>query len=110
MADKKGKSVAVKRTLTKKEQEEMKKKEQEKAAEVFEEFVASFDTNEKTGVKTFVRGGIVNATKEEEAAEVKKSKLYRPASKFTSPPQNASPVQPAEVKKTVSDLLSSVVR
>ncbi|XP_026105261.1 U2 snRNP-associated SURP motif-containing protein-like [Carassius auratus] len=101
MADKKGKSVAVKRTLTKKEQEEMKKKEQEKAAEVFEEFVASFDTNEKTGVKTFVRGGIVNATKEEEAAEVKKSKLYRPASKFTSPPQNASPVQPAEVKKTV---------
>lgn len=47
---------------------------------------------------------------EEEAAEVKKSKLYRPASKFTSPPQNASPVQPAEVKKTVSDLLSSVVR
>lgn len=47
---------------------------------------------------------------EEEAAEVKKSKLYRPASKFNSPPQNTSPVQPAEVKKTVSDLLSSVVR
>ncbi len=42
---------------------------------------------------------------EEEAAEVKKSKLYRPASKFSSPPQNTSPVQPAEVKKTVSDLL-----
>ncbi|RXN23455.1 U2 snRNP-associated SURP motif-containing -like protein [Labeo rohita] len=100
MADKKGKSVGVKRTLTKREQEEIKKKEEEKAAEVFEEFIASFDTNEKSGVKTFVRGGIVNATKEEEAAEVKKSKLYRPASKFTSPPQNASPVQPAEVKKT----------
>uniref|UniRef100_A0A8C1X2H6 Zgc:163098 n=1 Tax=Cyprinus carpio TaxID=7962 RepID=A0A8C1X2H6_CYPCA len=100
MADKKGKSVGVKRTLTKREQEEMKKKEEEKAAEVFEEFIASFDTNEKSGVKTFVRGGIVNATKEEEAAEVKKSKLYRPASKFTSPPQNASPVQPADVKKT----------
>ncbi|KAK9974604.1 hypothetical protein ABG768_022684 [Culter alburnus] len=99
MADKKGKSVGVKRTLTKREQEEMKKKEEEKAAEVFEEFLASFDTNDKSGVKTFVRGGIVNATKEEEAAEVKKSKLYRPASKFNSPPQNASPVQATEVKK-----------
>lgn len=47
---------------------------------------------------------------EEEAAEVKKSKLYRPASKFTSPPENTSPVQTADVKKTVSDLPSSVVR
>uniref|UniRef100_A0A8B9H4X8 Zgc:163098 n=1 Tax=Astyanax mexicanus TaxID=7994 RepID=A0A8B9H4X8_ASTMX len=63
MADKKGKSTGVKRVLTKKEQEELKKKEEEKAAEVFEEFLASFDSNEKSGVKTFVRGGIVNATK-----------------------------------------------
>uniref|UniRef100_A0A8C4CS87 U2 snRNP-associated SURP motif-containing protein n=1 Tax=Denticeps clupeoides TaxID=299321 RepID=A0A8C4CS87_9TELE len=63
MADKKGKSVPVKKILTKKEQEEIKKKEEEKAAEVFEEFLASFDSSEKTGVKTFVRGGIVNATK-----------------------------------------------
>lgn len=47
---------------------------------------------------------------EEEAAEVKKSKLYRPASKFNSPPQNASPVQPSEVKKAVSELLSTVIR
>jgi len=47
---------------------------------------------------------------EEEAAEVKKSKLYRPASKFNSPPQNASPVQPTEVKKAVSELLSTVIR
>lgn len=37
--------------------------EEKKAAEVFEEFVASFETSEKSGVKTFVRGGIVNATK-----------------------------------------------
>ncbi|KAI4871404.1 hypothetical protein NFI96_007445, partial [Prochilodus magdalenae] len=102
MADKKGKSTAVKRVLTKKEQEEIKKKEEEKAAEVFEEFLASFDGSEKSGVKTFVRGGIVNATKDEEAAEVKKSKLYRPASKFTPVPQNASPVQSAELKKTVA--------
>uniref|UniRef100_A0A9J7WY09 Zgc:163098 n=2 Tax=Cyprinus carpio carpio TaxID=630221 RepID=A0A9J7WY09_CYPCA len=72
MADKKGKSVGVKKTLTKREQEEMKKKEEEKAAEVFEEFIASFDTNDKTGVKTFVRGGIVNATKGKLLLEEKK--------------------------------------
>uniref|UniRef100_A0A674BFA6 Zgc:163098 n=1 Tax=Salmo trutta TaxID=8032 RepID=A0A674BFA6_SALTR len=69
MADKngkKGKPVGVKRTLTKREQEDLKKKEQEKAADVFEEFLASFDSNDKSGVKTFVRGGIVNATKGEQ--------------------------------------------
>uniref|UniRef100_A0A674BF66 Zgc:163098 n=1 Tax=Salmo trutta TaxID=8032 RepID=A0A674BF66_SALTR len=62
----KGKPVGVKRTLTKREQEDLKKKEQEKAADVFEEFLASFDSNDKSGVKTFVRGGIVNATKGEQ--------------------------------------------
>ncbi|KAM6969749.1 U2 snRNP-associated SURP motif-containing protein [Aplochiton taeniatus] len=102
MADKKGKPVSVKRTLTKKEQEELKKKEQEKAAEVFEEFLASFDSNDKSGVKTFVRGGIVNATKEEEAAEVKKNKLYRPATKFTPVSQNASPVQSSDRKSSIN--------
>ncbi|XP_066514904.1 U2 snRNP-associated SURP motif-containing protein isoform X2 [Hoplias malabaricus] len=101
MADKKGKSTGVKRVLTKKEQEEIKKKEEEKAAEVFEEFLASFDGSEKSGVKTFVRGGIVNATKEEESAEIKKNKLYRPSSKFTPVPQNVSPSHHAEHKKTV---------
>ncbi|XP_061091992.1 U2 snRNP-associated SURP motif-containing protein isoform X1 [Conger conger] len=98
MADKKGKHIGTKRTLTKKEQEELKKKEEEKAAEVFEEFLASFDGNEKSGVKTFVRGGIVNATKEEEAAEVKKSKVYRPATKFSAPPQNAISTPTSERK------------
>ncbi|TRY57372.1 hypothetical protein DNTS_024955 [Danionella cerebrum] len=99
MADKKGKSVPVKKTLSKKEQEQIKKKEEEKAAEAYEEFLAAFDTNEKSQGKTFVRGGIVNATKEEEAAEVKKNKLYRPSSKFSTPPQNSSPVQNVEVRK-----------
>ncbi|XP_057208774.1 U2 snRNP-associated SURP motif-containing protein isoform X1 [Triplophysa rosa] len=102
MADKKGKSVGVKRTLTKREQEEIKKKEEEKAAEVFEEFLASFDSNDKSNVKTFVRGGIVNATKEEEAAEVKKSKLYRPVTKFTPPSPNASPAPSADIRKTAA--------
>uniref|UniRef100_A0A3P8YR95 U2 snRNP-associated SURP domain containing n=1 Tax=Esox lucius TaxID=8010 RepID=A0A3P8YR95_ESOLU len=103
MADKngkKGKPASVKRTLTKREQEDLKKKEEEKAAEVFEEFLASFDSSDKSGVKTFVRGGIVNATKEEEAAEVKKSKIYRPITKFTSVPQNVSPAHSVVKKKT----------
>ncbi|XP_041807715.1 U2 snRNP-associated SURP motif-containing protein isoform X1 [Chelmon rostratus] len=100
MADRKGKPVIPVKTLTKKEQEELKKKEEEKAAEVFEEFLASFETSEKSGVKTFVRGGIVNATKEEEAAEVKKSKLYRPATKFVPVSQHVSPLSSAESKKS----------
>ena len=40
--------------------------DEEKAAEVFEEFLASFETSEKGRVKTFVHGGIVNATKGEQ--------------------------------------------
>ncbi|KAM7374254.1 hypothetical protein PAMP_006922 [Pampus punctatissimus] len=100
MADRKGKPVTPIKTLTKKEQEELKKKEEEKAAEVFEEFLASFETSEKSGVKTFVRGGIVNATKEEEAAEVKKSKLYRPASKFVSPASSAESKKSSFKRKT----------
>uniref|UniRef100_A0A665U1L0 Zgc:163098 n=1 Tax=Echeneis naucrates TaxID=173247 RepID=A0A665U1L0_ECHNA len=101
MADRKGKPVTPIKTLTKKEQEELKKKEEEKAAEVFEEFLASFETSEKSGVKTFVRGGIVNATKEEEAAEVKKSKVYRPATKFLPVSQNVLPASSADSKKSL---------
>uniref|UniRef100_G3QBW7 Zgc:163098 n=1 Tax=Gasterosteus aculeatus TaxID=69293 RepID=G3QBW7_GASAC len=100
MADRKGKPVTAIKTLSKREQEDHKKKEEEKAAEVFEEFLASFETSEKSGVKTFVRGGIVNATKEEEAAEVKKNKLYRPAGKFVPVSQHVSPVSSAESKKS----------
>ncbi|XP_058483040.1 U2 snRNP-associated SURP motif-containing protein [Solea solea] len=99
MADKKGKPVTPIKTLTKKEKEELKKKEEEKAAEVFEEFVASFETSEKRRVKTFVRGGIVNATKEEEAAEIKKNKLYRPATQLVPVSQHVSPLSSAESKK-----------
>ncbi|XP_059207164.1 U2 snRNP-associated SURP motif-containing protein [Centropristis striata] len=100
MADRKGKPVTPIKTRTKKEQKELKKKEEEKAAEVFEEFLASFESNKKSGVKTFVHGGIVNATKEEEAAEVKKSHIYRPSStKFVPVSQHVSPVSSGESKK-----------
>ena len=33
---------------------------------MFEEFLASFEGSTKSGVKTFVRGGIVNVTKGED--------------------------------------------
>ncbi|KAF3840851.1 hypothetical protein F7725_006713 [Dissostichus mawsoni] len=58
MADRKGKPVTPIKTLSKKEQKVLKKKEEEKAAEVFEEFLASFESNKKGGGKTFVHGGI----------------------------------------------------
>ncbi|KAM4727275.1 U2 snRNP-associated SURP motif-containing protein [Anableps anableps] len=100
MADRKRKPAASIKPITKKEKVELKKKEEEKAAEVFEEFVASFETSEKSKVKTFVRGGIVNATKEEEEAEIKKSKLYRPTTKFVPVSQHASPTSSSESKKS----------
>ena len=50
-----------KNTLTKQEKEELKRKEEEKkTADVLKDFVASFEGG-KAGVKTFVRGGIVNS-------------------------------------------------
>ncbi|XP_008274434.1 U2 snRNP-associated SURP motif-containing protein [Stegastes partitus] len=100
MAERKGKPATPVKTLSKKEKVEKKKKEEEKAAEVFEEFLASFEASEKSKVKTFVRGGIVNATKEEEAEEVKKSKVYRPATKFVPVSQHASPVSSSESRKS----------
>ncbi|XP_030629192.1 U2 snRNP-associated SURP motif-containing protein isoform X2 [Chanos chanos] len=76
-----GKMAVAKRTLSKKEQDELKKKEDERAAaEIYEEFLAAFEGGEGK-VKTFVRGGIANATKEEAAADDKRGKLYKPKSR-----------------------------
>ncbi|XP_070609462.1 U2 snRNP-associated SURP motif-containing protein isoform X2 [Erythrolamprus reginae] len=77
-----GKMSTAKRTLSKKEQEELKKKEDEKAAaEIYEEFLAAFEGSDGNKVKTFVRGGIVNATKEHDTDE-KRGKIYKPSSRF----------------------------
>ncbi|XP_061818324.1 U2 snRNP-associated SURP motif-containing protein isoform X1 [Nerophis lumbriciformis] len=104
MADRKGSTVAPVKTLSRREKEVLKKKEQEKAAVVFEEFLASFEPSQKSGVKTFVRGGIVNATKEEKAAELTKSKLYRPATKFVPPSEDVySESKKSAFKKKVDD-------
>ncbi|XP_030311977.1 U2 snRNP-associated SURP motif-containing protein isoform X5 [Calypte anna] len=79
-----GKMSAAKRTLSKKEQEELKKKEDEKAAaEIYEEFLAAFEGSDGNKVKTFVRGGIVNASKEEHETDEKRGKIYKPSSRFS---------------------------
>lgn len=63
----------AKRTLCKKDREELKKKEDEKAAaEIYEEFLAAFEGNNGNKVKTFVHGGVINAAKEHETDEKKR--------------------------------------
>ncbi|XP_036410040.1 U2 snRNP-associated SURP motif-containing protein-like isoform X1 [Megalops cyprinoides] len=78
-----GKMAVAKRTLSKKEQDEIKKKEDERAAaEIYEEFLAAFEGGDSK-IKAFVRGGIANASKEEATADDKRGKLYKPKSRFT---------------------------
>ncbi|KAM6257981.1 U2 snRNP-associated SURP motif-containing protein isoform 5-T5 [Porphyrio hochstetteri] len=92
-----GKMSAAKRTLSKKEQEELKKKEDEKAAaEIYEEFLAAFEGSDGNKVKTFVRGGIVNASKEEHETDEKRGKIYKPSSRFSD--QKSQPSQPSNEK------------
>ncbi|XP_062438702.1 U2 snRNP-associated SURP motif-containing protein isoform X6 [Rhea pennata] len=92
-----GKMSAAKRTLSKKEQEELKKKEDEKAAaEIYEEFLAAFEGSDGNKVKTFVRGGIVNASKEEHETDEKRGKIYKPSSRFSD--QKNQPSQASNEK------------
>ncbi|KAK6478623.1 U2 snRNP-associated SURP motif-containing protein-like isoform X1 [Huso huso] len=79
-----GKIAVGKRTLSKKEQDDIKKKEDERAAaEIYEEFLAAFEGGDANKVKAFVRGGIAYASKEEAEADEKKGKLYRPQTRFS---------------------------
>ncbi|XP_077344357.1 U2 snRNP-associated SURP motif-containing protein isoform X5 [Lithobates pipiens] len=111
-----GKMAPAKRTLSKKEQEELKKKEDEKAAaEIYEEFLAAFEGSDASKVKTFVRGGIVNATKDEHETDEKKGKLYKPSSRFSEakpqlppierPPPPVIPMEPKKPVRTNDDVL-----
>ncbi|EGW00497.1 U2-associated protein SR140 [Cricetulus griseus] len=88
----------AKRTLSKKEQEELKKKEDEKAAaEIYEEFLAAFEGSDGNKVKTFVRGGVVNAAKDEHETDEKRGKIYKPSSRFAdqkNPPNQSSNERP----------------
>uniref|UniRef100_A0A3Q3KT07 U2 snRNP-associated SURP motif-containing protein n=1 Tax=Mastacembelus armatus TaxID=205130 RepID=A0A3Q3KT07_9TELE len=89
-----GKMAVAKRTLSKKEQDEIKKKEDERAAaEIYEEFLAAFEGGGDGKVKAFVRGGIANATKEEAAADDKKGKLYKPKSRFETQTKSFLPLE-----------------
>uniref|UniRef100_A0A8C4EQP7 U2 snRNP-associated SURP motif-containing protein n=1 Tax=Dicentrarchus labrax TaxID=13489 RepID=A0A8C4EQP7_DICLA len=89
-----GKMAVAKRTLSKKEQDEIKKKEDERAAaEIYEEFLAAFEGGGEGKVKAFVRGGIANATKEEAAADEKKGKLYKPKSRFETQTKSFLPLE-----------------
>uniref|UniRef100_A0A3B4FGL3 U2 snRNP-associated SURP motif-containing protein n=1 Tax=Pundamilia nyererei TaxID=303518 RepID=A0A3B4FGL3_9CICH len=89
-----GKMAVAKRTLSKKEQDEIKKKEDERAAaEIYEEFLAAFEGGGEGKVKAFVRGGIANATKEEAAADDKRGKLYKPKSRFETQPKSILPLE-----------------
>ncbi|XP_056868376.1 U2 snRNP-associated SURP motif-containing protein isoform X2 [Takifugu flavidus] len=89
-----GKMAVAKRTLSKREQNEIKKKEDERAAaEIYEEFLAAFEGGGEGKVKAFVRGGIANATKEEAAADEKKGKLYKPKSRFEGQAKSFLPLE-----------------
>ncbi|KAM9775562.1 U2 snRNP-associated SURP motif-containing protein [Syngnathus typhle] len=90
-----GKMSVAKRTLSKKEQDEIKKKEDERAAaEIYEEFLAAFEGGGGEGkIKAFVRGGIANATKEEAATDEKRGKLYKPKSRFESQSKSILPLE-----------------
>uniref|UniRef100_A0A667YXP3 U2 snRNP-associated SURP motif-containing protein n=1 Tax=Myripristis murdjan TaxID=586833 RepID=A0A667YXP3_9TELE len=73
-----GKMAVAKRTLSKKEQDEIKKKEDERAAaEIYEEFLAAFEGGGEGKVKAFVRGGIANATKERDERHKMKGRVSR---------------------------------
>uniref|UniRef100_A0A8C6XWY9 U2 snRNP associated SURP domain containing n=1 Tax=Naja naja TaxID=35670 RepID=A0A8C6XWY9_NAJNA len=57
------------------------KEDEKAAAEIYEEFLAAFEGSDGNKVKTFVRGGIVNASKEHDTDE-KRGKIYKPSSRF----------------------------
>ncbi|BFZ00599.1 hypothetical protein BsWGS_03638 [Bradybaena similaris] len=84
------------KTLSKREQEELKRKEDEAAtAAVYEEFVASFEDADKLN-KAWVKGGVVNSDKK---AEDKGggSRVYKPTSKLAQLASTFSSVK--EIKK-----------
>ncbi|KAL3847445.1 hypothetical protein ACJMK2_018351 [Sinanodonta woodiana] len=73
----------IKKGLSKREQEELRRKQDEaEAAQVFEEFVASFQDTGKHS-KTWVKGGTVSVTAKGRIEEkTEKGKLYKPTSKL----------------------------
>ncbi|ESP01722.1 hypothetical protein LOTGIDRAFT_139163, partial [Lottia gigantea] len=77
-------NIGKKKTLSKKELEDLKKKEDEAAAaQVYEEFVESFEDNTKGKLqRTWVKGEVVNPGKKVTKPD-EKSRLYKPSSKLS---------------------------
>merc|ERR1712154_545563 len=74
-------NMSLTKSLSKREQEEMKrKKDQEATAEVYAEFVASFEDAGKMN-KSWVKGGIAGREDKKELGGG--SRLYKPTSKLT---------------------------
>ncbi|EDO34858.1 predicted protein, partial [Nematostella vectensis] len=67
----------------KQEVEERKKRDEEKCAEVFADFVASFDDSRVHG-KTFVRGSTINPDTKEETISEDSGRLYKPMAKLSA--------------------------
>src|SRR5438045_3973366 len=73
-----------KKGQSKKELDELKKKEEEKAAaQVFEDFVATFETDAaQSGNKVWIKAGVYDAGRRSEDVR-EKGALYKPSSKLT---------------------------
>merc|ERR1712083_869151 len=87
IAEQKLKSFSIgnmgKRSISRKEQEDLKKKQdEEEVGKVFEEFVSTFDESPSSKVsKTWVKAGTFNAgNRKEDTSD--KGKLYKPASRI----------------------------
>ncbi|OWF40445.1 U2 snRNP-associated SURP motif-containing protein [Mizuhopecten yessoensis] len=88
-----------KKSLSKREQEEIKKKQDaHAAAQVYEEFVASFQDSGKQS-KAWVKGGVVNPVeKSSPSGKPEKSKLYKPTSKLAELASTFQSVKEAKKK------------
>ncbi|XP_059481163.1 U2 snRNP-associated SURP motif-containing protein isoform X2 [Neocloeon triangulifer] len=76
-----------KRTLSKKEQEELKKREQqEAAAQVFQEFVETFQEAPAKSSKVWVKAGTYDAGRRQEDTR-ERGKLYKPTSRLSEHPE-----------------------
>uniref|UniRef100_A0A8C4W892 U2 snRNP associated SURP domain containing n=1 Tax=Gopherus evgoodei TaxID=1825980 RepID=A0A8C4W892_9SAUR len=73
------------------------------AAEIYEEFLAAFEGSDGNKVKTFVRGGIVNASKDEHETDEKRGKIYKPSARFAD--QKNQPNQPSSNERPPSLLM-----
>ncbi|XP_065345980.1 U2 snRNP-associated SURP motif-containing protein [Cloeon dipterum] len=79
-----------KRTLSKKEQEELKKKEQqEAAAQVFQEFVETFQEAPVKSSKVWVKAGTYDAGRRQEDTR-ERGKLYKPTSRLAESMEKGS--------------------